>query len=54
MITVGDKTIYINADTRRQTEFYHLPSGISDNVSMFAFNRAGNGPAATTTPVIPQ
>ncbi len=54
IITVGDKIIYINADTRRQTEFYHLPSGIAYYVSMFAFNRAGNGPASTSTPVIPQ
>ena len=48
VIAVGEKTIYINADTHKQTEFCHLPSGVGFNVSMFAINRAGSGPAATS------
>jgi hypothetical protein len=54
IITVGDKNIYISADTHKQTEFNHLPSGIAYNVSVFAINRAGSGPAATSQKVIPQ
>lgn len=54
VITVADKTIYINADTRRQTEFFNLPSGVAYNVTMFAFNTAGNGPAAASQKVIAQ
>ena len=50
----GDKNIYISADTHKQTEFNHLPSGIAYNVSVFAINRAGSGPAATSQKVIPQ
>ena len=54
VITVADKTLYINTDTRRQTEFFNLPSGVAYNVSMFAFNAAGNGPAAASQKVIAQ
>lgn len=54
IIAVGEKTIYINAEIHKQTEFFHLPSGVSYSVSMFAVNRAGCGPAANSQKVIPQ
>lgn len=54
IITAGDKTIYIAAATQRQTELYGLPSGAPYNVTTFAINRAGSGPAAPAQQVIPQ
>ena len=54
IITVAGKSIYIMADTHRQAEFYNLPSGVPYNVSVYAVNRAGSGPAATSQQVITQ
>ncbi len=52
-ITVDGKTIYFAVDTRKKIEIYDLPSGVSYDISMYAVNTAGSGPAATQT-VIPQ
>ncbi len=54
IITIGGKSIYISADTRKQTELYNLPSGVPHNVTMFAINSAGTGPASAVQQVIPQ
>ena len=54
VITIGEKSIYITADTRKQTELYDLPSGLPVNVSMYAINGAGSGPASAPQQVIPQ
>jgi len=54
IINIAGKTLYISADTRKQTELYNLPSGVPYNVSMYAFNRAGSGPASASQQVIPQ
>jgi hypothetical protein len=54
VITIGTQSIYINADTRRQTEVDGLTTGVPVNVSMYCINAAGRGPAAPTQQVIPQ
>ena len=54
IVTMGGKSIYITADTRKQTELYNLPSGVPYNVSMLAINSAGSGPASSSQQVIPQ
>lgn len=54
IITAGASTIYIRVDTHRQTHFTNMPSGVPLNVSMYAVNRAGSGPATGSNSVIPQ
>lgn len=54
VITSGDKVIFITAGTQKQAEIFSLPSGVSYNVSGYAINRAGKGPATSTQQVIPQ
>lgn len=54
VITVGDKVIYINVSTQKQTELFTLPSGVPYNVSGYAINSAGSGPATAMQQVIPQ
>jgi hypothetical protein len=54
VITVGEKSIFITADTHKQAELYNLPTGVPYNVSMYAINRAGSGPATASQQVIPQ
>ena len=54
IITMGDSSIYLSVNTRGETELYNLPSGIAYNVTMFAVNSAGSGPAAPGKQVIPQ
>ena len=54
IITIDGISVYIIADTRRQTEFCNLPSGLSFNVSAFAVNRAGSGPATVGHDVVTQ
>lgn len=54
ILTVGDKTVYINAATQKKTEMYNLPSSAAFNVGMYAVNRAGAGPATATQKVITQ
>jgi len=53
-ISLGGKTIYITVDTRKLTEIYNLPSKTAYNVSMYAINSAGSGPATASQEVIPQ
>ena len=54
VLTVGDKSIYITAHTKRNVEIYNLPSGVAYNVSMYGFNSTGSGGAAASQQVIPQ
>lgn len=54
IITIGDSSIYISANTRGETELYNLPSGVPYNVSMYAINSSGSGPATAGKQVIPQ
>lgn len=54
IITIGDKSVYVIADTQKQTEFYNLPSGIPFHVNMYALNSAGSGPATVSQKVITQ
>lgn len=54
IITVGDKTVYVIADTQKQTEFFNLPSGTPFNVNMYALNSAGSGPASAAQQVVTQ
>ncbi len=54
IITVGDSSIYLSANTRGETELYNLKSGVPYSVSMIAINSAGNGPASASQQVIPQ
>ena len=54
VITAGDKVIFISVSTQKQTELYTLPSGVPYNVSGYAINSAGSGPATATQQVIPQ
>ena len=54
IITVGESSIYLSANTRGKAELYNLPSGVPYTVSMVAINAAGNGPASVSQQVIPQ
>ena len=54
IITIGDKSVYVIADTRRQTEFCNLPSNTAYSVSAYAVNSAGSGPATQGITVITQ
>lgn len=53
-IKTGDKSIYITAATQRQTEFFNLPRSTAFNVTMYALNSAGSGPAAAAQEVVTQ
>jgi len=54
IITAGTNTIYIRVDTHRKTHFTNMPANVPLNVSMYAVNRAGSGPATESNSVIPQ
>ena len=54
VITVGEKSVYIVADTKKQIEICNLPNGLPLNVSMVAVNAAGTGPATAPQQVITQ
>jgi hypothetical protein len=54
IITIAGKSIYIKVSTSRQIELYDLPSAMPFNVSMYAVNNAGSGPATAGQVVIPQ
>ena len=54
IITVGEKSVYVIADTAKQTEFFNLPSETSFNVNMYALNSAGSGPATQAQKVVTQ
>ncbi|MBV9963756.1 MAG: hypothetical protein JO072_16055 [Parafilimonas sp.] len=53
-ILTGGKSIYVTANTQRQTEFFNLPSTTPFNVTMYALNSAGSGPAAQSQKVVTQ
>lgn len=46
-VSIGDKTVYILANTRKQAELYNLPKGVLFTAGMYGVNTAGSGPAAT-------
>jgi len=53
-IEVGGKKIYLLVDTHRKANFNNVDGGVKLNVSCYAVNRAGSGPAADPQDVIPQ
>jgi hypothetical protein len=53
-ITLDGKTIYITVDTHKEVEIYNLPSKTPYNISMYAVNSAGSGPATASQEVTPQ
>lgn len=53
-INAGGKIISVIVDTHRLVHFSAMPSGIKQNVIMYAVNNAGIGPATATQSVIPQ
>lgn len=54
VITAGNETIYIQADTHRKALLHNLESGIKLTVSMLPLNNAGCGPLSTAQVIIPQ
>ncbi len=54
-LTVNGTTIFVNVGTRKEAEFYELPTGVPYTLLGFGVNAAGSGPATTFgTKVIPQ
>lgn len=54
VISVGNETIYVQADTHRKALLHNLESGVKLNVSMLGLNNAGCGPLSTAQSIIPQ
>lgn len=54
IIEVEGKQIFINAVTKKKTDFYNMPAGVVYKVSMYAINNAGMGSACNGEHVIPQ
>ena len=53
-ITIGDKTIYIQANTSGDAVFNNVTSKVPLNVTVFSFNASGSGPAADPKEITPQ
>jgi hypothetical protein len=54
IITAGDKKIFINVDTQKQTKMYGLNSAEPYNVCSYAVNSKGNGPVSAMMEIVPQ
>ncbi len=54
VITAGNETIYVQADTHRKALLHNMESGVKLNLRMLALNSAGNGPLSSAETVIPQ
>lgn len=54
IIAVGTTKIYVVVNTRKGVEFANMPSGEQLNLSAYAINAAGSGPASNGETVIPQ